>query len=194
MPNEPRAAKKAAPDSLLSGYEPGADAYDELLAENGEPRESYLKMLVALQQLGAPERARRWDACLSLIHDQGISYNVYGDPRGMERPWQIDPLPLVIAPDEWHALANGLIQRAKLLNLILADCYGAQELIRSGWLSPALVFAQPDFLRPCHGVPVPKDLFLHFYAADLARAPVGICVRSDTTHHRPSGERAKSAA
>ena len=64
-----------------------------------------------------------------------------------------------------------MIQRATLLNRILADCYGSQELIRSRWLSPALVFAQPDFLRPCHGVRVPHDTFLNFYAADLARSP-----------------------
>ena len=79
----------------------------------------------------------------------------------------------VIAPDEWRSLETGLIQRATLLNKILADCYGNQELIRSRWLSPALVFAQPDFLRPCHGVRLPRNLFLHFYAADLARSPDG---------------------
>jgi uncharacterized circularly permuted ATP-grasp superfamily protein/uncharacterized alpha-E superfamily protein len=98
---------------------------------------------------------------------------VYGDARGIERPWQLDPIPFVIAPEEWHALETGLIQRATLLNRILADCYGRQELIRSGALSPALVFAQPDFLRPCHGIRVPKEVFLNFYAADLARSPDG---------------------
>jgi uncharacterized circularly permuted ATP-grasp superfamily protein/uncharacterized alpha-E superfamily protein len=91
----------------------------------------------------------------------------------MERPWQLDPIPLVIAPEEWRTLETGLIQRATLLNKILADCYGAQDLIRSRWLSPALVFGQPDFLRPCHGIRVPGDNYLHFYAADLSRSPDG---------------------
>ena len=40
-------------------------------------------------------------------------------------------------------------------------------------LPPALVFAQPDFLRPAHGIRPPDDTFLHFYAADLARSPDG---------------------
>src|SRR5205085_9042655 len=53
------------------------------------------------------------------------------------------------------------------------DCYGPQQLLRSRWLPPALVFAQPDFLRPLHGVRVPNDVFLPFYAADLARSPDG---------------------
>jgi uncharacterized circularly permuted ATP-grasp superfamily protein/uncharacterized alpha-E superfamily protein len=91
----------------------------------------------------------------------------------MERPWKLDPIPFVIAPETWPALEAGLIQRATLLNKILADCYGPQELIRSRWLSPALVFGQPDFLRPCHGIRVANDSFLSFYAADLARSSDG---------------------
>jgi uncharacterized circularly permuted ATP-grasp superfamily protein/uncharacterized alpha-E superfamily protein len=91
----------------------------------------------------------------------------------MERPWELDPVPLLIAPEEWRALETGLIQRATLLNKILSDCYGAQELIRSGWLPPALVFGQPDFLRPCHGIRPAQNRFLIFYAADVARSPDG---------------------
>src|SRR5262245_17759991 len=126
-----------------------------------------------LEELGPAELTRRHETTQRLVHEQGITYNVYGDPRGMERPWPLDPIPFVIAPGEWAALEAGLVQRATLLNKILADCYGPQELIRSRWLSPALVFAQPAFLRPCHGLRVPGDTFLHFYAADLARSPDG---------------------
>jgi uncharacterized circularly permuted ATP-grasp superfamily protein/uncharacterized alpha-E superfamily protein len=91
----------------------------------------------------------------------------------MERPWQVDPIPFIIAPDEWRALEAGLIQRATLLNKILADCYGAQDLIRTRWLSPALVFGQPDFLRPCHNIRARAETLLNFYAADLTRSPDG---------------------
>jgi uncharacterized circularly permuted ATP-grasp superfamily protein len=141
--------------------------------DDGEPRPHYANLFQRTGAIGPAELKRRAETCRRLVHEQGITYNVYGDPRGMERPWQLDPVPFVIAPDEWRTLEAGLIQRATLLNKILADCYGAQELIRSRWLSPALVFAQPDFLRPCHGIRVPEDLFLHFYAADLARSPDG---------------------
>src|SRR5208282_226628 len=83
------------------------------------------------------------------------------------------PVPLVLAAEEWRSLETALIQRAQLLNRILADCYGPQELIRSRSLPPALVFAQPDFLRPCRGIRPSRDTFLHFYGADLVRAPDG---------------------
>jgi uncharacterized circularly permuted ATP-grasp superfamily protein len=63
--------------------------------------------------------------------------------------------------------------RATLLDLILADCYGSQSLIQAGLLPPALVFGQPDFLRPCHGLRPPGGTFLHLYAADLVRSKDG---------------------
>jgi uncharacterized circularly permuted ATP-grasp superfamily protein/uncharacterized alpha-E superfamily protein len=166
---EPRKTSSA----LLEKYPRIESAFDELLADGGNVRPHYKKLLQTLEQLGETELKRRAVSCRQLIHEQGIYYNVYGDPRGMERPWQMDPIPLVIAPDEWAALEAGLAQRAMLLNKILADCYSRQELIRSRWLSPALVFAQPDFLRPCHGICAPRDIYLHFYAADLARSPDG---------------------
>ena len=166
-------AKKASPGKLLSGYRRTAGAFDELLTPEGDLFPHYAKLLGELEQFGAAELSRRAEASQRFVHEHGITYNVYGDARGLERLWQLDPIPFVIAPEAWRSLEAGLIQRAALLNQILADCYGAQELIRSRWLSPALVFGQPDFLRPCHGIRVPADTFLHFYAADLSRSPDG---------------------
>ena len=166
-------ASRAKPEGLLSRYQRAAGAFDELLDGGGKIFSHYAKLMGELEAFGAAELSRRTDACQRFVREHGITYNVYGDPRGMERPWQLDPVPFVIAPEEWRKLETGLIQRATLLNKILADCYGAQDLIRSRWLSPALVFGQPDFLRPCHGIRVPGDTFLHFYAADLSRSPDG---------------------
>ena len=173
MSNPVASSEKTLPKGLPANYRHVGTAYDELLGENGEPRAHYASLIETLHELGEAEMKRRSDTCQRLVHEQGIVYNVYDDVRGAERPWQLDPIPFVIAPEEWRTLEAALIQRATLLNRILADCYGAQELIRTGSLSPALVFAQPDFLRPCHGIRVPNDQFLNFYAADLARSPDG---------------------
>ena len=172
---EGSADKKAqpSPTGLLAKCFASDTAFDEVRADDGKVRSHYVKLFGALEDFSTVELRRRSESCERLVNEQGIAYNVYGDPRGMERPWQLDPMPFVIAQDEWRALETGLIQRATLLNKILADCYGAQELIHSHWLSPAMVFGQPDFLRPCHGIKVPGDSFLHFYAADLVRSPDG---------------------
>ncbi len=159
--------------ALFAAYQPVKGAFDELLTAEGEARPHYVALLRALEKLGPAELKRRAETSRRLVHEQGISYNVYGDARGLDRPWQIDPVPFVIAAEEWKLLEAALVQRAVLINRVLADCYGPQNLIRSGWLPPALVYAQPDFLRPCHGVRAPQDVFLQLYAADLARLPDG---------------------
>ncbi len=164
------AAQRAA---LLARYRVEAGRYDELLAGNGRVRPHYETLISELESLGSEELKRRSDTGRRLVHEQGITYNVYGDPLGMERPWQLDPVPFMLGAGEWRKLEAGLVQRATLINRILADCYGPQELIRTAWLPPALVFAQPDFLRPLHAGRPADGNFLHFYAADLARSPDG---------------------
>ena len=79
---------------------------------------------------GAGSEGRR------LIHDNGITYNVYSDPQNNARPWQLDPIPLVMDPEEWKAIEAGIIQRAMLFNAILADLYGPQQLLREDLLPP----------------------------------------------------------
>ncbi|HEV7925476.1 MAG TPA: circularly permuted type 2 ATP-grasp protein [Verrucomicrobiae bacterium] len=160
---------------LLAGYPRGDELFDEAFSTDGELLPHYARFVEGIQKLGAAELKRRRESCRRLLHEQGITYNVHdaANARGVEQPWQVDPIPLVIAPEEWRSLEAALIQRATLINAILADCYGPQELIRSRRLPPALVFAQPDFLRPCNGIRPPHDTYLHFYAADLARSPDG---------------------
>jgi uncharacterized circularly permuted ATP-grasp superfamily protein len=108
-----------------------------------------------------------------MIHENGVTYNVYGDPRGMDRPWELDAIPMIIPPEEWSTLETALVQRAHLLNAVLVDVYGRQQCMTQGLLPAELVFAHAGFLRPCHGLPVPKACYLHLYAADLARTADG---------------------
>ncbi|MFO0889066.1 MAG: circularly permuted type 2 ATP-grasp protein [Isosphaeraceae bacterium] len=162
-------------------------SYDELLAPGGGVHRHWGPFLEALENLGGAELHRRWEESQDLIRQNGVTYNVYGDPRGMDRPWQLDPIPLLISGEEWRALEEGLVQRARLLNLILADLYGPQRLLTRGLLPPELVFGNPAFLHPCHGIPVPANCYLHLYAANLGRAADGrILVLGDRTQ-APSG-------
>lgn len=150
-----------------------AGAYDEAFAAPGALRPHWQRVAQMLDDLGVGELSRRWEQARRLIHDNGVTYNVYGDPQGLQRPWVLDAVPLVLAPEEWERLAAALIQRVRVLNALLADVYGPQILLKAGLFPPELVFAHPGFLRPCHNVPVPQECYLHLYAADLARAPDG---------------------
>src|SRR5580658_2844467 len=160
-------------------YQPAPGVYDEM--------SRWDTFLGALAGIGAEELARRWKTARQRIRENGVSYNVYGDPLGMDRPWNLDAIPLLVSPAEWRTLESGLIQRATLLNKVLADIYGPQELLKTGVLPPALVFANPGFWRPCHNLKVPGNQYLHLLAVDLARSPDGQWwVLSDRTQ-APSG-------
>jgi uncharacterized circularly permuted ATP-grasp superfamily protein/uncharacterized alpha-E superfamily protein len=172
---------------LSTGYPQTAGVYDEMSVAPGVLRPHWDTFIHSLSALGDQELGCRWHTARQRIRENGVSYNVYGDPLGMDRPWNLDFIPLMIPPSEWSQLEAGLIQRARLLNSILADLYGPQQLLRSGQLPPALVFANPGFWRPCHGVRVSDDIYLHLLAVDLARGPDGEWwVISDRTQ-APSG-------
>jgi uncharacterized circularly permuted ATP-grasp superfamily protein len=127
----------------------------------------------SLEALGRHEFTSRWEGTRRSIRENGVTYNIYGDPQGMDRPWELDMVPLLISPADWTRLETALLQRTRLLNLILADVYGPQTLIAAGLLPPSLVLSNPAFLRPCHGIRVPHGIHLHLHAVDLARSPDG---------------------
>jgi uncharacterized circularly permuted ATP-grasp superfamily protein/uncharacterized alpha-E superfamily protein len=158
---------------LFGSYRPVPGLYDELVAHDGQLRPNWNEFAVALDDLGTDELARRWEQARKLIYENGVTYNVYGDARGMDRPWELDAIPLLIGAGEWERVSAALVQRAELLNLILSDLYGPQRILSEGWLPAELVYGNPGFLRPCHGTRVPTDCYLHFYAADIARSHDG---------------------
>ena len=168
-------------------YEHDVDSYDETLDSERGLRPHWRGFFPQMDAIGLPELHRRWEEVKHLIRENGITYNVYGDPRGLDRPWELDPVPLLIAADEAQSLQAGLVQRARLLDALLADIYGPQSMIKEGVLPPELVFAHRGFLRACHGIQVPGDRRLYLYAVDLGRAPDGsIFVLNDRTQ-APSG-------
>jgi uncharacterized circularly permuted ATP-grasp superfamily protein/uncharacterized alpha-E superfamily protein len=172
---------------LVGNYSPAPGIYDEMMSAPGIFRPHWDAYFGSISALGVEELARRWNTARQRIRENGVTYNVYGDPLGMDRPWNLDAIPLLISPTEWRELEAGLIQRARLLNWILTDLYGSQRLLRGGHLPAAVVFANPGFLRPCHGLPVPDNAWLHLLAVDLARSPDGQWwVLSDRTQ-APSG-------
>ena len=161
------------PQSLLSSYQKKNDRFDEMLAEDGSVRPSWQPFLAHLAAATPEQMRHRLDYVRRRILENGVTYNVYADPQGADRPWELDPLPLILSPGEWQELASAVTQRARLLNAVLKDLYGPQTLINDGSLPAALVFGHNNFLWPCQGIRPPGDTYLHLYAADLARSPDG---------------------
>ena len=160
-------------EPLVSGYRPLSGVFDEMMDTAGRLRAHWLPYLSMLSGLGGDEINRRFASADRYLRDSGVFYRVYEDPTGVERPWPLSHIPLLIAPSEWKQLEAGLIQRAGLLEAVLADVYGPAELIRDGRLPATLVAGNPEFLRPLVGVAPTGGAHLLFYAVDIGRGPDG---------------------
>ena len=147
--------------------------YEESTVDGVNPRAHWARLLDGLRDLGPEELEQRWARAERRIRDNGITYNVYSDPLGVNRPWKIDIVPLMIPAEEWRFIEAGVKQRAQLLNCLLEDLYGPQRLLKEGHFPAALLYANPAFLRPMAGVTVPAHSYLHMMAVDLARSPDG---------------------
>ncbi|UUY09993.1 circularly permuted type 2 ATP-grasp protein [Pseudomonas sp. J452] len=174
------------PDLLADYSQPDA-AYHELLDAKGGIRPHWRRLFEQLQRSSPAQLQQRQALLTRQIQENGVTYNVYADPDGADRPWELDLLPNVIPAEEWQTIAAGVAQRATLLNAVLADLYGPQQLLSDGLLPAELVFGHDNFLWPCQGIQPPGGTFLHLYAVDLARAPDGRWwVTADRTQ-APSG-------
>lgn len=158
----------------ILGYEPRADAFDEMVLPSGELRPHWRVFGRFLGQSSPEDLRARFDTVQRLLRDHGVTYNIYDDALGTSRPWELDLIPFIVAADEARLIAEGMDQRARLLDAIIADLYGSQHLIKEGWIPPALVAANPAFLRPIVGISPPGGRFLHVVGCDLVRAADGI--------------------
>jgi uncharacterized circularly permuted ATP-grasp superfamily protein/uncharacterized alpha-E superfamily protein len=152
----------------IADYRARAGA-DDVLAGSDDPAwAATLAELaaVATDDLGhARERVQRHAA------DIGTGFRILGEAD--ERPWPVSPVPLLLHATEWDAIAAGAIQRAELLEAVLADLYGPARLVADGLLPAAAVTGSPWFLRPMVDLPPPGGRHLHFVAFDLGRDPGG---------------------
>ncbi len=158
---------------LFAGYAGTASRYDELLDAAARPRAHWTRFCAALDGMGPDALRARLDSVSREIREGGITYNVYADPQGHDRPWDLDCMPLILPADEWALIEAGVKQRATLLNQVLGDIYGDKTLLKKGLLPAFPVLGHSGYLRPACGMQVPGDIFLHHYAADLARSPDG---------------------
>lgn len=180
-------AKPVAAAGGLHGYRSMPGVHDEFRAADGSTRPAWAGLMPRLEAMGSAELGHRRDAAHRLLREHGVTYNVYGSDDGPGRGWVLDLVPFCMTPGEWARIESGLVQRARLMDLLLADLYGGQRSLREGWLPPALVHASGAYLRACHGLAPASGRFLYLHAVDLARRPDGSwCVLADRTQ-APSG-------
>ncbi len=177
----------ATSSNLLQAYQQEISSYDETIGANGLIKPHWQTLFASLEKLGIQELEVRNQEIINRLRENGVTYNVYGSSDGLNRPWQLDPIPFLIEQQEWQHITKGLKQRALVLDLILKDIYGPQRLVKDAILPPELVFDNTGFCRACFDIKLPSQNQLILYAADMARGPDGRMWLMDNRTQAPSG-------
>jgi uncharacterized circularly permuted ATP-grasp superfamily protein/uncharacterized alpha-E superfamily protein len=180
----------------------GARGFDEFVAPDGTVRAGWSDLVGGFEEFAETDLLHAQREVERLLEDDNVTYTAPPSstvsiadepapaaepPLSEPRPWKLDPLPLVLDDQEWAVLDAGLIQRAELLNAILADLYGPRRLLASGLLPPEAVLDHDEYLRPVVGTEAFARQRLFLLAVDLGRDADGHWkVISDRTQ-APSG-------
>lgn len=170
--DDPAMPAHVAQDMLRRARPVEAGHFDELRDAEGGLRDTW-RAFAELLNAPLDDITRRQALLTRQIQEDGVTYNVYNAQGGPSRPWSLEPLPLIISPGEWLRLERGVAQRATLLNHVLADVYGEQQVLKENLLPSALVLGHPSYLRGLQGVSPVGGIYLHVVAFDLARGPDG---------------------
>jgi uncharacterized circularly permuted ATP-grasp superfamily protein len=161
--------------------------YDEMFQGKEVPREHYKEVYETLKTLGVSNlREKEALAKLSSIN-QGITFTVYSDGKGIERIFPFDLIPRIFQKAEWDILEAGVSQRIKALNLFLKDVYHEQNIIKDEVFPRDLIESCPDFIPQMVGINVPHGIYTHISGIDIIRDADGEYYVLEDNLRTPSG-------
>ncbi len=161
--------------------------YDELVTEDGVPREAADELCRYLASLSAEEVAELKTAAEVAIQVMGITFTVYSDGNMIDRAWPFDIVPRIIPLKEWERVEAGLKQRVHALNLFIDDLYHDQRIIKDGVFPAELLEQSVNFRPQCVGVSPPHGIWAHICGSDLVRDKDGTIYVLEDNLRIPSG-------
>ena len=171
---------------LFKDYCTTPNAWDEM-CENGSIRKHYQQVFQSLSQLNLDNLNRKDQLAGELFMNQGITFTVYSDNKGIERIFPFDIIPRIITASEWNHIELGIKQRLKALNLFLKDIYSTQSILQDHIVPPELIATCPQYTREVFGIKVPYDIYVHISGIDLIRGEDGTYYILEDNLRTPSG-------
>ena len=155
----------------VSGSEAPGRSADSLQAMLDTPGSMapYWRHFFASQTRTAASLDERLQALQRHIRDNDVGYNVHSGDGQVQRPWSLDLFPLLLPTADWQQIERGVLQRTRLLDRVMADVYGPQQLLHEGLLPAALVLGHPDYIPGMQGVQPASGVHVHVAAFDLSR-------------------------
>src|SRR3984885_6249287 len=172
---------------VWSAYPRREGFFDELVELAKSPRPECGNITRALLSM---QPARLGEICARaeiMFRRMGVTFNVYGEQRGVERIFPFDPIPRVIDAPTWAELEAGLIQRIRALNAFVADVYGAGAIMNDHIIPRDLVLGCPQFRRAAVGIKPPMGNFVTVAGIDIVRDADGRFMVLEDNVRTPSG-------
>ena len=173
--------------SITLNYPEYSKAYDEMFSGLEKPREHYKEVYEILNQMELNQFKEKEIFAKLVSVNQGITFTVYSDGKGIERIFPFDLIPRIILKQEWDTIDSGLKQRIKALNLFLADIYSEGSIIKDQIIPADLVYSCPDFIPEMVGVKVPFGIYTHISGIDIIRDSDGDYYVLEDNLRTPSG-------
>jgi uncharacterized circularly permuted ATP-grasp superfamily protein len=162
------------------------DGWDEMFTNEGV-RERYRQVMESLQELPLNILNLKHKQAADFFMNQGITFTVYSDNKGIERIFPFDIIPRMITTKEWNHIESGIKQRLKALNMFLTDIYNDKQIIKEGIIPASLIASCLHFLKEVVGVKVPHDIYVHISGIDLIRGADGVFYILEDNLRTPSG-------
>lgn len=187
LPSSPSSLQEPTETTVFEKYQPHATAWDELFSRDGIPHPHCAGLVERLDRLQLAEfQAKRASADFAFIN-QGITFSVYSDRRGVEKIFPFDLIPRPVPAREWKTLETGLIQRITALNKFLADVYHDQRILKEGVVPAELVLGSKGYRPEMVGFAPPGGVYIHICGTDLIRDAAGQFVVLEDNGRTPSG-------
>jgi uncharacterized circularly permuted ATP-grasp superfamily protein len=162
--------------------------FDEMFTAEGLPKPHYQKFYRLLTQFSKEELKEKHETAQLSFLRQGITFTVYNNNVGTERTMPFDFVPIIISPDEWKTIEEGMIQRTEALNRFLDDVYHDQKILEDGVVPRRLVEENPYYYaKQVQGIDIPLKNHIFLAGIDLIRDENGKYHVLEDNLRNPSG-------
>jgi len=174
-------------ESIFKNYEISPNTWDEMFCEDEKVRNEYNYFREYLSKIPLDSLNKMQEFSRQFFMNQGVTFTVYNNKKGVERIFPFDIIPRIIENKEWKIIESAIIQRIKALNYFLKDIYHEQFIIKDKIIPAELIAYHPNFLREMKNLAVPENIYTHISGVDLIRNNDGKFYILEDNLRTPSG-------
>ncbi|HVH78439.1 MAG TPA: circularly permuted type 2 ATP-grasp protein, partial [Stellaceae bacterium] len=148
--------------------------------ETAEIRDRLARMSIA-------EFERRAGLAEQALYRLGITFTVYSDSQAIDRILPFDAIPRVLPANEWERIERGVQQRVTAINLLLADLYNSQKILKDKIVPAELILGNANWRPQMCGVKIPHNAYVNICGTDIIRDEKGVFRVLEDNARTPSG-------